>query len=86
LDAYPNDHRGQVGFKLPCAFRGYDQLMSVQMSNFIYFRQQIANITNFMKIPELEKDKCNAWVINLFLDNKIFKKCAHLSCPDVHPS
>jgi hypothetical protein len=21
----------------------------------------------------LEKDKCNAWVINLFLDNKIFK-------------
>jgi hypothetical protein len=34
----------------------------------------------------LEKDKCNAWVINLFLDNKIFKICAHLSCPDVHPS
>ena len=34
----------------------------------------------------LEKDKCNARVINLFLDNTIFKKCAHLSCPDVHPS
>jgi hypothetical protein len=34
----------------------------------------------------LEKDKCNAWVINLFLDNKIFKKCAHLSCLDVHHS
>jgi hypothetical protein len=34
----------------------------------------------------LEKDKCNAWVINLFLDNKIFKICAHLSYPDVHPS
>ena len=34
----------------------------------------------------LEKDKCNAWVINLFLDNNIFKKCAHLSCPHVHPS
>ena len=27
----------------------------------------------------LEKDKCNAWVINLFLGNKIFKKCAHLT-------
>jgi hypothetical protein len=34
----------------------------------------------------LEKDKSNAWIINVFLDNKIFKKCAHLSCPDVHPS
>ena len=34
----------------------------------------------------LEKDKCNACVINSFLDNKIFKKCAHLSCPDVLPS
>ena len=34
----------------------------------------------------LEKDKCNAWVINSFLDNKISKKCAHLSCPDVLPS
>ena len=22
LDAYPNDHRGQVGFKLPGVFRG----------------------------------------------------------------
>ena len=33
----------------------------------------------------LEKDKCNAWVINSFLDNKMLKKCAHLSCPDVHP-
>ena len=33
-----------------------------------------------------EKDKCNAWVINSFLDNNIFKKCAYISCSDVHPS
>ena len=34
----------------------------------------------------LEKDKSNAWIINVLLDNKIFKKCAHLSCADVLPS
>jgi hypothetical protein len=33
----------------------------------------------------LEKEKSNAWVINLFLDNK-FSKNVPTSCPDVHPS
>ena len=41
------------------------------------------NLHEEMFCFNVEKDKCNAWVINSFLDNKIFKKCAHLSCPDV---
>jgi hypothetical protein len=31
----------------------------------------------------LEKDKCNAWVIKLFVDNNIFKKFPHLSCQQI---